>query len=146
MSIIKKLVSKMAVTGEIERDVTLPDGSVLTLRPLSPSQTSAAYGLVSIDVLRKVNGDKESKLMYQQDTIERTRTIALIAFAIKKVDDNEVMERDLSRSEELEERKEMFMDLLDMEENVLDLLSVEYNELNVSRRKFFSDGIKNAEK
>lgn len=146
MSMIKKLVTKMALSGEIERDVQLPEGAVITLRPLAPSQTSAAYGMVSIEMLRKVNGDRDSKLMYQQDTIERARTIALIAYAIKKIDDEEVVERDISRSDELKEREEIFKDLLDMEENALDLLSKEYNELNVSRRKFFADGIKNAEK
>lgn len=153
MSILKRLVTKMAVTGEAERDVVLPDGSTITLRPLNNAQTTAAFGIVSTTILRKVAGDKEEledtdapPILFQDDTILRARTIALIAYAIKKVDDDPILEEGASRNEELKLRREMLLDLLDMEEALIDLLHNEYNELLKSRRAFFRDIAKNAEK
>lgn len=146
MTILKKLVTKLAMSGEVEHDVLLPDGSSITLRPLTPAQSSAAYGMVTLDVLRKANGDKKEELLYQNDTLARARTVALLAFSIKKIDGEEVLERDITRAEELEERQTMFLELLDMEEPVLDLLATEQANFSNARRDFFADRVKNVEK
>lgn len=150
MGILKQLVSRMANTGEVERDVPLPDGTIITLRPLNNAQTTAAFGIVTTDILRKAAGDKEDladkSILLQNDTILRARTIALMAYAVKKIDGELIIDEHATRSEELEIRREVLVDLLDMEEALIDLLHTQYNELTNSRREFFRDVVKSAEK
>lgn len=138
MSLLKETIQSLAKKGKIEKEVTL-HGMKIILGTLSTEEQILSESIVSHKSLReKYNADQDS-FMTLQDTLLKHRSVSILCFAIKSIDEKQPVDTSKNLEEQFKERLEFRDELLELDANTIDFLLKEYNVLMDENKKVYED-------
>lgn len=143
MSLVGDIIKSVAREGEIQHEFNVK-GTRFVFRPLNLDEMLIADGMIDMDKLRKKYGAKD--LVVLNDTIQKARTVALVALATKTVNGKKPVDEKVTKEEQFKQLEEFRDELMDAGTAFVDRLIVEYNRMVDKERDFFADLDENAEK
>lgn len=143
MSLVGDLIKSVAQEGEIIHEFTIK-GLKFVMHPLSLDKVLIADGMIDMANLRKRHGVKD--LVVLNDTIQKARTIALVALATKTVNGKPPVDEAATKEEQFKQLEEFRDELMGLGAGFVDKLILEYNKLVAKEKDFFADLENNTEK
>jgi len=143
MSLVKDVIESVARKGEITHEFTVK-GLQFVIRSLATEEQILADGMVDTGKIRKKYGAEN--LMTLSDTIQKYRTIAMVALATKTINGKSPVDEEASLEEQYKQRQEFVDELMSLGSAFMDNVIREYNKLGVKEREFFSDVDENIKK
>ena len=143
MSLVGDIIKSVAKEGEIHHEFSVK-GVKFVFRPLNLDEMLIADGMIDMDKLQKKYGAKD--LVVLNDTIQKARTIALVALSTKTVNGKQPVDKDASLEEQFRQLGEFRDELMDSGTAFVDRLILEYNKMVDKEREFFRDLDENVEK
>lgn len=143
MSLVKEAIQALAQTGELTHDFTLA-GKKFVMRPLNSEEQILADGMVDTNHVKKKYGAE--KLMTLTDTIQKYRTVAMIALATKSIDGKPPVDTGVNLEEQYKQRCELRDELMSLPSGLMDEIIREYNQMSIKERKFYQGLEENMEK
>lgn len=143
MSLVKDLIQSVAKEGEITHEFSIK-GLKFVLRALSTEEQFLADGMVNTTRLREKYGAKN--LMTLNDTIQKHRTIAMVALATKTINGKSPVDSAESKEKQFEQREELRDELMELDSRMMDEIIREYNQLTRKQVDFYTNFEENVEK
>ena len=143
MSLVKEAIEALAQKGELEHEFNLA-GKKFVMRPLNSEEQILADGMVDTNNVKKKYGAE--KLVTLNDTIQKYRTVAMIALATKSIDGKPPVDTEVNLEEQYKQRCELRDELMKLPSGLMDEIIREYNQMSIKERKFYKDIDENLEK
>lgn len=143
MSLVKDAIQSMIQKGKIQHDFEM-NGTKITMEVLTTEEQLLADSLVDPEKIKDKYG--ADQLNTFRDTIEKYRTIAQIAFSIKKVNGKSPVDTKATLSDQFVQRIEFRDELNELDVVMLDLMIGEYRRLIDKQRSFLEKVEENAKK
>lgn len=143
MSLVGDMIKSVSQEGKIEHKFTIKKLKFV-MCPLDLDEMLIADGMIDIEKLRKKFGAKD--LVVLNDTIQKARTIALVALATKTVNGKPPVDESISLEEQFKQLEEFRDELMGSGTAFVDRLILEYNKMVDKERAFFADLDENVEK
>ena len=143
MSLVKEAIQALAQQGELTHEFTLA-GKKFVMRPLDSEEQILADGMVDTNLVKKKYG--ADKLMTLSDTIQKYRTIAMIALATKSIDGKPAVDSEANLEEQYKQRCELRDELMKLPSGLMDEIIREYTQMSIKERKFYRNIEENMEK
>lgn len=137
MSLVKKAIQSLVQTGKIVHEFNIGDVKFV-MEPLDSEEQILADGLVDIDHLKE-KYNTEKRVSTYPDMIGKYRSISQVAFAIRKVNGEDTIDKSLSAKEQFKQFLEFRDDLGKLSTSMIDQLVSEYRKLNKKQIEFFDD-------
>lgn len=135
MSLVAAAIKSLIEKGDVFHETTI-HGIKFEMGVLSSEEQILADGLVDMDKIREKYKAETSFVTTFRDTVEKFRTIALVAFAVKKVNGQSPVDAGASLQEQYKQRVEFRDELLGLPTPVQDKLTREYNQLLLKQAEF----------
>lgn len=143
MSLVGDLIKSVVQEGEIVHEFTVKSLKFV-MRPLNLDEMLIADGMIDIEKIRKKHGAKD--LVVLNDTIQKARTVALVALATKTVNGKPPVDKETTIEDQFKQLEEFRDELMGSGTAFVDRLIIEYNKLVDKERAFFKDLEENVEK
>lgn len=143
MSLVKEAILSVAREGEITHEFTIK-GLKFVIKALSTEEQILADGMVDTSRIRSKYGAEN--LMTLSDTIQKYRTIAMIALATKTLNGTSPVDENASLEEQYKQRREFIDELMSLGSGFMDAIIKEYTQLGIKERNFYKDLEENIKK
>lgn len=143
MSLVREAIMSVARTGEIVHKFTIKD-LTFVLRGLKSEEELLADGMVDPQRLREKYG--ATNLLTLNDTLQKHRTLAMVALATKSVNGQSPVDTESTLQEQYKQRLELRDELMELDSAMVDEIVKEYNKLALKRAQFFENVEENMEK
>ena len=143
MSLVKDAIESIAREGEITHEFSVK-GLDFVLRSLSTEEQLLADGMVNTSRIREKYGAKN--LMTLSDTIQKYRTVAMIALSTKTLNGKEPVDSKATLQEQYKQRTEFQDELMSLGSVFMDEIIREFNQLAIKERDFIKKLEENVEK
>lgn len=137
MSLVKDAIKSLAAKGKVDSEFTIL-GTKFVMEALTMEEQLITDGFVDIDVMKK-KYDTEDRISTYPDMIGKCRSMAMVTFAIKKVNNISPVDETLSAAEQFKQRVELRDELMELGPAVIDQLIQKYNALAMKQKEFFAD-------
>lgn len=144
MSLVASAIRGLAEKGRLTKESTVKDVK-FELEILTTEEQLLADGMVDTDALKKKYGAGDVYSTYP-DTISKMRTLAILTFAIKKVNGAPVVDEEKTIVEQFKQRLEFKDELAELGTVIVDKLYKDYRSLTDQQRELFADIEENVEK
>lgn len=134
MSLVRDAILSVARDGEITHEFTIKELKFV-LRGLKTEEAFLADGMVDTAKLREKYG--ATNLLTLNDTIQKYRTIAMVALATKTVNGQPPVDKTLPLEQQYKQRLELRDELMELDSAMIDEIIREYNKLNLKQIKFY---------
>lgn len=143
MSLVKDAIRSIVEKGIIEHEFTIQD-TKFVIRSLTTEEQFLADGMVDSNRLREKY--KTDKLITLNDTIQKHRTISMVALATKLVNGHSPVDENESLENQFKQRLELRDELMSLGSGYMDQIITEYNKLKQKEAKFYQNVEENVEK
>lgn len=143
MSLVSDIIKSVAKDGEITHEFSVKKIKFV-LRPLTLEELLIADGMIDTEKIRKKYGAND--LILLNDTIQKHRTIALVALATKTVNGKEPIDKKASLQEQFKQLEEFRDELMGTGGAFVDRLIAEYNVMVSKEKEFYKELEENVEK
>lgn len=143
MSLVKDVIESVAREGEMTHEFTIK-GLKFVIHNLSTEEQILADGMVDTAKIRNKYGAKN--LMTLADTIQKYRTVAMVALATKTLNGKSPVDENTSLEDQYKQRTEFIDELMSLGGAFMDAIIKEYNQLGVKEREFYKDVEENLKK
>lgn len=136
MSLVKDAILSVARNGEITHEFSIKDLKFV-LRTLKTEESFLADGMVDTAKLREKYG--ATNLLTLNDTIQKYRTIAMVALATKTINGQSPIDTKADLESQYKQRLELRDELMELDSAMVDEIIREYNKLNLKGIKFYEN-------
>jgi hypothetical protein len=136
MSLVKDAILSVARKGEITHEFSIKDLKFV-LRTLKTEESFLADGMVDTAKLREKYG--ATNLLTLNDTIQKYRTIAMVALATKTINGQSPIDMKADLETQYKQRLELRDELMELDSAMVDEIIREYNKLNLKGIKFYEN-------
>ena len=143
MSLVSDIIQSVAKEGEITHEFKVR-GTKFVYRPLNSEELIIADGMIDTEKVRKKHGAKD--IVTLNDTIQKHRTLAMVALATKTVNGKPPIDSKASAEDRFKQLEEFRDELMAVGGGFVDRLILEYNKLLSKEREFYQDLDENLEK
>jgi hypothetical protein len=143
MSLVSDVIKSVAREGEITHEFKIK-GLKFVLRTLSTEEQFIADGMIDTNRLKEKYGAKN--LMTLNDTIQKHRTIAMVALATKTINGKSPVDTEKTMAEQFTQRQELRDELMELDSRMMDEIIKEYNRMTLKQTEFYSKLDENMEK
>lgn len=143
MSLVKDVIESVARNGEVTHEFSVK-GLKFVIGSLSTEEQILADGMVDTAKIRKKYGAEN--LMTLSDTIQKYRTIAMVALATKTLNGKCPVDENAKLEEQYKQRTEFIDELMSLGSGFMDAVIKEYSQLSIKEREFYKDIEANLEK
>jgi hypothetical protein len=143
MSLVREAILSVARNGEITHEFTVKELKFV-LRTLSTEEQFIADGMVDTARLREKYG--ADNLITLNDTIQKHRTIAMVAMATKTVNGKSPVDTESTLQEQYKQRTELRNELMELDSHLIDHIIREYTKLTSKQNDFYKNLDENMEK
>lgn len=137
MSLVKSALQSLAEKGKVTHSFTIKD-TKFEMESLTTEEQILSDGLVDIDTLKK-KYDTKQRISTYPDMIAKYRSLAQIAFAIKKINNEPPVDTEKTYSEQFIARLEFRDELSQLDPVMLDEIIKEYKKLGSKQRDFYDN-------